>query len=88
MGERLFCGFTIHPFGDVFRPQEEHRLTCIAHFVRFVAPHNCQNLLFVMRGYHHLLLVIVRNIEPRNLAVSIDRDFLALAVLETIRQFR
>ena len=74
MDIRLLYGLTIHPSGDVFRPQDEHRLTCIGHFVAFVA--------FVMRQFHHLLGVIVLNGVLRNLVVSIDRDMLALAVLD------
>ena len=53
--------------------------------------HNCQNLpaksLVVLREIHHLLLGIVLNGVPCNLVVSIDRDLLALGVLETSRQF-
>ena len=83
---------TIVLFGDVFRPQDEHRLICIGDFVVSVAPHNCQNLpansMDVPSETHHLLILSGRNGVLRNLVVSIECHLLALAVLDTSRQFR
>ena len=74
----------------VFRPHQEHRLAYIGLFCSFFAPHDCQNLpansMFCMRGNRLLVLVTVKSFVPGRLVVTLKRDLLALAVLETIGQ--
>ena len=92
MDLRLLCGFTIVLSGDVFRPQEEHRLTCFGSQAVFSAPHDCQNLPLnssdVPCETHRLLILSVRNGVLRKLVVSMECHILALAVLHPSIQFR